>query len=96
MRLLSFALLLAVMLFAAVSVRPALAVTSAPGAEPTAAMRQDKPPVPSNDDTRVRVQVGVLCAAVAVVVVAGTGAYFLRKCLGLVPPPPSHDAGGHH
>ena len=96
MRLLPFALLLVVMLFAAVSVRPALAANSAPGAAPAAAMRQDKPPIPSNNDTRVRVQVGVLCAAVAVVVVAGTGAYFLRKYLGLVPPPPSQDAGGHH
>jgi hypothetical protein len=61
-----------------------------------AAHQQTPQPVPSNDDSRVGVQVGVLAAAVAVVVVAGTGAYFLRKLLGLGGPPPQQDAGGHH
>ena len=96
MRLLSFSILLAVMLFAAVSLHPALAAVAPPGVAPEMAMRQDRPQVSSNDDTRVRVQVGVLCAAVGVVVVAGTGAYFLRKRLGLVQPPPKQDTGGHH
>ena len=96
MRLLSISLLLAATLFAVTSLRPALAAIAQPGAATEAAMRQDRPQVSSNDDTRVRVQVGVLCAAVGVVVVAGTGAYLLRKRFGLVKPPPKQDAGGHH
>ena len=96
MRLLSIAFLIGVMLFAAASLPPVLAATAPPGIAPDATMRQDRPQVSSNDDTRVRVQVGVLCTAVAVVGVGGRGAYFLRKRLGLVPPPPKQDGGGHH
>jgi hypothetical protein len=44
----------------------------------------------------VEVQITVLVAAVTLVVVIGTGAYFLRKRLGLTAPPPKQDAGGHH
>jgi hypothetical protein len=53
-------------------------------------------PVPSHDDTRVGVQVGVLVAAAVTVVVIGSAAYFIRKRLGLVSGPPEQPSGGHH
>jgi hypothetical protein len=96
MRVLSLLLVCAVMFVVAVSVRPASAAIAPLDAAARVEMQQSRPPVPSNDGTRVRVQVGVLCAVVAVVVVAGTGAYFLRRRLGLTAPPPQQDAGGHH
>jgi len=98
MRLIALSLVLTVTLLAALSMSGhASAVVATPEVTAVAGMQQQTPqPVPSNDDSRVGVQVGVLCAAVAVVVVAGTGAYFLRKLLGLGGPPPQQDAGGHH
>ena len=52
--------------------------------------------VDDNDDTRVDVQLAVLGIAIGTVFVLGTGAYLLRRKLGLVPPPPEEAAGGHH
>ena len=67
----------------------------AQGAAPAVLQQQT---VDDNDDTRVEVQVTVLAVAVGVVVVLGTLLYFLRKRLGLVPPPPDPEAAGagHH
>jgi len=42
------------------------------------------------------VQLVVLGIAAFVVVGVGAAGYVLRKRLGLVPPPPGPDAGGHH
>lgn len=52
--------------------------------------------IDDNNDTRVDVQLAVLGIALGTVFVLGTGAYLLRKKLGLVPPPPEEAAGGHH
>lgn len=52
--------------------------------------------VDDNNGTRVEVQLVMLGIAIGTVFVLGTGAYLLRKKLGLVPPPPEEAAGGHH
>jgi hypothetical protein len=52
--------------------------------------------VDQHDDSRVGVQLTVLGLAAVVVVVVGTGAYFLRKKLGLTAQPPQQTGGGHH
>ena len=96
MRLCSITLLLAVTLFAAASLRPAHAATTPQGYGPAAMAAADTPPVDQHEDTRVGVQLAVLGAAAVVVVVIGTGAYFLRRLLGLTAPPPVQPAGGHH
>jgi hypothetical protein len=97
MRLTVLSLLLAVALVSALSTaRRASAAEAVPhGRSIVAAHQQTPQPVPSNNDSRVEVQVGVLCAAVGLVVVVGTCAYFVRRVLGLSGPPPQ-DAGGHH
>jgi len=95
MRLFSLSLLIAAALTAAVSLRPAHAATT-PHAATAAAHAQQQRQVDADDDTRVEVQIAVLVAAVTLVVVIGTGAYFLRRLLGLTAPPPEQDAGGHH
>ena len=88
--------LVAVMLLAvAGGVSRASAIQHAPAqAHPLAAPQTT--PVPSHDDTRVGVQIGVVVAAVLTVVVVGTAAYFIRKRLGLVAGPPEQPSGGHH
>jgi hypothetical protein len=96
MRLYALPLLLVMTLFAAASLRPVYAAATPHRAAPAAALPQENQQVSSNDGTRVKVQVIVLCSAVVLVVVIGTGAYFLRKRLGLTAPPPKQDAGGHH
>jgi len=63
------------------------------GAAVTASSQQQ---VDDNDDTRVEVQLVVLGIAAFVVLGIGAAGYVLRKRLGLVPPPPGPDAGGHH
>lgn len=52
--------------------------------------------IDDNDDTRVEVQLVVLAIAGGTVFVLGTGAYLLRRRLGLVPPPPEPGGDGHH
>lgn len=98
MRSITLSLALAVTLLAALSLsRHAYATVAVPHASASAVAQQQTPQtVPSNDDSRVGVQVGVVCAAVAIVVVVGSCAYFVRKRLGLGGPPPEQDAGGHH
>ncbi len=98
MRLITLSLVVAVALLAALPAprHASAAVATQHTPAIVAAQQQTPQPVPSNDGSRVGVQVGVLCAAVAVVVVVGTCAYFLRRALGLGGPPPAQDAGGHH
>ncbi len=52
--------------------------------------------IDDNDDTRVRVQLVVSGGVAALVVVAGTGAYLLRRKLGLTTYTPDANGGGHH
>jgi hypothetical protein len=73
----------------------AMASADSPLAWPAAAAPQAQE-VDDNDDTRVEVQLVVLGIVIGTVFVAGSGAYLLRKRLGLVAPPPEQDAGGHH
>lgn len=93
MRTFSLATIAAIALIAAAGVTSvhASAGTRAAGTPPISLQQQ----VDQHDDTRVGVQLAVAGAAAVVVVVLGTGAYFLRKRLGLVAPPPKQD-GGHH
>jgi hypothetical protein len=98
MRLTVLSLVLTVALASVLSTaHRASAAEAAPHGQSIMAAHQQTPqPVPSNDDSRVGVQVGVLCAAVGLVVVVGTCAYFARRVLGLSGPPPPQDAAGHH
>ncbi len=96
MRVFSITLLLAVTLIAAASLRPAHAATAPQGYGPAVMAAADTPPIDQNDDTRVDVQLLVLGAVAVVVVGIGTGAYFLRRLLGLTAPPPVQPSGGHH
>ena len=96
MRLSSIALLLAVALFSAASLRPAHATAGPQSSGPPVMAAADTPPIDQHDDTRVDVQLVVLGAAAVVVVGIGTCAYFLRRLLGLTAPPPVQPSGGHH
>lgn len=97
MRLRTLSIVLAAILIAVAAAGRASAAVATPAGPSTVFAQQQTPQqVPSNNDSRVGVQVGVLCAVVALVVVVGTGAYFLRRVLGLTAPPPKQDAGGHH
>ena len=60
---------------------------------PTTTARQA---IDDNGDTRVEVQLVVLGIAIGAVFVLGTGAYVLRKKLGLAPPPPEQGSDDHH
>lgn len=95
MRTLSITLLAALTLLAAASAARAHAAATPPAGAPTALLHQQKQ-VDQHGDTRVAVQLVVLGTAAVVVVVIGTGAYFLRKRLGLTAAPPEQGAGGHH
>jgi hypothetical protein len=64
------------------------------GASPAVTARPQA--IDDNGDTRVEVQLAVLGIAVGSVFVLGTGAFVLRKKLGLVPPPPEQVKDGHH
>ncbi len=93
MRIFGVALVLLFALLAAFTARPALAGDVVAAPPPTPAYQQM---VDDNDGTRVEVQLAVLGIALGTVFVVGTGAYVLRKKLGLVPPPPEQETGGHH
>jgi uncharacterized membrane protein len=64
---------------------------------PESAIAGQQQQVDPHDDTRVEVQLVVLGAVIALVVVVGTGAYLLRRRLGLTTysPPPEAPGGGH-
>jgi hypothetical protein len=65
-------------------------------ADPAPAATARRQAIDDNGDTRVEVQLVVLGIAIGSVFVLGTGAYVLRKKLGLVPPPPEQGTDGHH
>lgn len=76
-----------------VLVMGAMAAIAAPPAHaaPPAQARE----VDDNDDTRVEVQLVVLGVVAASVVGVLGAAYFVRKRLGLVPPPPEQPDSHH-
>jgi len=96
MRVLAIVIGLAVLMLAATPVRAAYAAADAGEPATAAASAAPQQQVDDNDDTRVEVQLVVLGIAAFVVVGVGAAGYVLRKRLGLVPPPPGPDAGGHH
>jgi hypothetical protein len=93
MRMFSLVLAAAVLALAVAQVRAADAARVTEAAAVTVSSQQQ---VDDNDDTRVEVQLVVLGIAAFVVLGIGAAGYVLRKRLGLVPPPPGPDAGGHH
>jgi hypothetical protein len=93
MRMFSLVLAAAVLALAVAQVRAADAAGVTEAAAVTVSSQQQ---VDDNDDTRVEVQLVVLGIAAFVVLGIGAAGYVLRKRLGLVPPPPGPDAGGHH
>lgn len=84
--------ILALVLTLAVAARGADAAPVAPSVDAPAVTAQA---VDDNDDTRVEVQLIVLGVVAFVVVGVGSGAYLLRKRLGLVKGPPDQSAAGH-
>jgi len=95
MRVLALALVGVLMVGFAAGASGAIAAERAPG-QALVLQTAQATPVPSHDDTRVGVQVGVAIAAAVTVVVIGSGAYLLRKRLGLVSGPPEQTGGDHH
>jgi flagellar biosynthesis protein FliP len=96
MRTFSIAMIIGIALLASASIGGAYAATDARTFEAHQTIAAQQQQVDQHDDTRVAVQLTVLGLAAVVVVVVGTGAYFLRKKLGLTAPPPQQTGGGHH
>ena len=97
MRLLSTTLIAVILMLAAVPLAGrAFAAPSTPLAPSQGATYQQRPAVDDHDESRVTIQLIVAGIAAGVVVVVGSGAYLLRKKLGLVAPPPAPGASGHH
>ena len=96
MRLLSLTMILALTLLLAATAGRAYAAPLPPHDTRAAVSYQQKTHVDDHDESRVAVQLIVAGVAAGVVVVAGSGAYLLRKKLGLVAPPPAQGSGGHH
>ena len=94
--------LLPMILFVVVAAALARPVAANGLPDPTAhagAMLAAAPPRPVNehDDSRVGVQLAVAGIAAGLVVGVGTGAYLLRRKLGLTAyTPPEAPGGGHH
>jgi hypothetical protein len=88
-------LVLALTLLAAATVHVAPRASAAPGHGGSAAVAAQEQQTEDDDDL-VEVQLVVLGLAVFLVVGLGTAGYLLLKRLGLIPPPPGPDAGGHH
>jgi hypothetical protein len=95
MRMFSLVLAAAVLALALSQVRAADADAAGVTGEAAVTVSSQQQ-VDDNDDTRVEVQLVVLGIAAFVVLGIGAAGYVLRKRLGLVPPPPGPDAGGHH
>jgi hypothetical protein len=90
--LLAFAVTLVVTMIAPSAIHAAASALG--GAAPQISPQAQE--IDDNDDTRVEVQLVVLAVAGVTVFVVGTGAYVLRRKLGLVPPPPEPGGGAHH
>lgn len=97
MRPIFLTILAAIMVVALAATRPAEA-SGVPTARTTATAILATPPRPVDDhaDSRVGVQLVVAGIAAGLVVGVGTGAYLLRRKLGLTAYTPDQNAGGHH
>ncbi len=96
MRPLAVTLILLVV-FAAGAIRPAYAAGVPPRDAVTLAAGQSTPePVDGHDGSRVGVQLVVAGIALGLVVGVGSGAYLLRRRLGLTAYAADEAAGGHH
>ena len=96
MRLLSITLI-SLVVFAALAVQPAHAAGVPVRDAGAVAARQSTPkPVNDHDESRVGVQLVIVGIAAGLVVGVGTGAYLLRRKLGLTAYSPDQAAGGHH
>ena len=96
MRLIALSVLVLAM-FAAVAVaRPAQAADTTPLTQASVLWQAGTQPVDDHEDSRVGVQLVVAGIAAALVVGVGTGAYLLRRKLGLTAYAPDSAAGGGH
>lgn len=96
MRLLSITLISLVVL-GALATQPARAA-GVPAHDPGAVVASQSAPrqVDGHDGSRVGVQLVVAGIAAGLVVGVGTGAFLLRRKLGLTAYAPDEAAGGHH
>lgn len=92
--LLVVAVLACAMTFAVAAPTDAASVPLVDGS--AAAHRQLQQPVDQHDGSRVEVQLLVAGIVAGLVVGVGTGAYLLRRKLGLTAYSPEQAGGGHH
>ena len=96
MRPISLTMVLALTLLLAATASRASAAPAPPQDARAAVLYQQKKHVNDHSESRVVVQLIVAGIAAGVVVVLGSGAYLLRRKLGLVAPPPAQGSAGHH
>ena len=95
MRLIALSVLVLAMFAAVAAVTPSRAADSASRTH-SETMLSAAQPVDDHDESRVGVQIVVAGIAAGLVVCVGTGAYLLRRKLGLTAYSPESAAGGGH
>ena len=89
--------LISLVLLSALATRPAQAAgLPHTGVHAATAMQSAPAQVDDHDESRVGVQLVVVGIAAGLVVGLGTGAYLLRRKLGLTAYSPDQASGGHH